>query len=97
MPDSAEVTRNADAKRFEIGGTDGSEPATLDYFQGTRHITLIHTEVPPALAGKGYGGMLARAGFEYARASGLAVIVECPFVQSWLTKHPEYADLVRPA
>jgi predicted GNAT family acetyltransferase len=87
----AVVTKNADAKRFEI--TDDDAIAMLTYHEGRRHITLIHTEVPPALGGRGYGGELAKFALEYARTMGLRVIVHCPFVRAYLERHPEYADL----
>jgi hypothetical protein len=28
------------------------------------------------------------------RGRGLAVQPDCPFIKSWITKHPDYADLV---
>jgi predicted GNAT family acetyltransferase len=85
------VTKNADARRFEIA--DSGELATLSYHEGKGHITLVHTEVPPSLGGRGYGGVLARTALEYARANGLRVIPHCPFVRAYLERHPEYADL----
>jgi len=37
---------------------------------------------------------LARGALDSARERGLAVVPSCPFVASYITKHPEYADLV---
>lgn len=56
-------------------------------------ITFIHTEVPPALGGRGVGSRLARHVLESARAEGLRVIPVCPFIAAWMKKHPEYDDL----
>src|SRR5678815_2644317 len=85
------VTKNDAANRFEIVA-DGTT-AELRYEEHPRYITLIHTEVPPALEGRGYGGALARAALEYARDKHLRVVPRCPFVRAYLERHPEYADL----
>ena len=86
------VTKNADAHRFEI--VDGGVRGILTYHEGKGHITLIHTEVPSELGGRGYAGALAQTALEYARANGLRVIAHCPFVRAYLDRHPEYADLI---
>lgn len=91
MDPDTRVVRNAKAHRFEI---DGEDAAVLNYHEGAGHITLVHTEVAPELEGKGYGSALARAALEYARMKGLRVIPHCPFVQTYIERHPEYADLV---
>ncbi len=57
-------------------------------------IVLLHTEVPEAFQGRGVGGKLARAAFEYARGAGRRVVVLCPFVKTYLERHPEYLDLL---
>lgn len=91
MPDSKmQVTRNAPANRFEVA----SEPAAfLHYAQSGGHLRLIHTEVPAALRGRGYAAALARAALEYARDQHLRVVPSCPFVRSYLARHPEFAGL----
>ena len=58
-------------------------------------IILDHTEVPRKSEGHGYAGALAKAALEYARAQHLAVIPVCPFVISYLSRHPEYQALVK--
>jgi predicted GNAT family acetyltransferase len=85
------VTKNAEHSRFELA--DNGELAMLNYRERKRHIILIHTEVPASLGGRGYAGALAKTALEYARANGLYVIVHCPFVRTYLERHPEYADL----
>lgn len=92
MPDSPEVTHNAAANQFEIH--PGASVALLKYAARGDTIDLIHTEVPAALEGTGLGAALARAALEYARAEELTVIPTCPFVRSYIGKHPEYAQLV---
>lgn len=48
----------------------------------------------PRTGGRGVGSQLARHALDDARARGLAVVPDCPFLNDYLSKHPEYADLV---
>ena len=57
-------------------------------------IRLIHTEVLPAFSGQGHAATLARSALDDARSRGLTVRPDCPYVASYIKKHPEYADLV---
>lgn len=56
-------------------------------------IVFTHTEVDPSLEGQGVGGALVRHALEHARDLGLQVLPICPFVEAWMHRHPEYADL----
>lgn len=57
-------------------------------------VVLVHTEVDPAFEGRGIGGALARFALDDIRSAGLRVRPQCPFVRSWMDKHPGYEDLV---
>ncbi len=57
-------------------------------------ITLVHTEVPPELGGRGVGSTLVRGALAAIRVKGLKVIAKCPFVAAYMGKHPEYNDLL---
>lgn len=80
------------AQQFRAG--TGAETAVLQYRSAPGQITFLHTDVPKALRGKGVGQRLAHAGLEHAKAEGLRVVVICPFVRSYVEKHPEYQALV---
>jgi uncharacterized protein len=86
-PDRLEVHDNAADQRFEIE-LEG-EVAFLRYEKRPDAFVLVHTEVPPALRGRGLANALAKAGLTAARASGLKVIVICPMVRAYRRKHPE--------
>ena len=66
----------------------------VEYRRGEGQISLTHTEVDPEFEGRGIGGRLARAVLDAARADKLEVLPYCPFIKSWMAKHPEYTDLV---
>ena len=46
--------------------------------------------------GHGLGGHLVQASLDAARERRLAVLPYCPFVNSWIAAHPDYANLVPP-
>jgi uncharacterized protein len=43
--------------------------------------------------GQGIGGQLARGDLDQVRTLGLPVLPICPFVQAWMSRHPQYIDL----
>ena len=57
-------------------------------------IAFIHTEVGDAFEGQGVGSTLVREALEDARRRELEVLPFCPFVNSYIQKHPEHVDLV---
>ena len=91
MPDA--VRDNTQRHRFELDA-DG-HVAFSNYQRDGGTITILHTEVPAALNGKGIGSALVRGLLDRVRAEGLRVKPLCPFVAGYIAKHPEYADLVR--
>ena len=87
-----EIQRNAAAQRFEAEVE--SQLAVLEYRTAGHSIIFTHTGVPPEIEGRGIASALTKAGLEYARAQGLKVVPQCPFVRAYLAKHSEYSDLV---
>lgn len=92
---SAEVLvhDNQVAQRYEAR-LDGTVVGYLDYRDRNGRRFLVHTEVDPALGGRGIGSRLAAGALSDARARNLPVVPRCPFVRAYLERHPEYADLV---
>ncbi len=88
---SNNVRDNTDRHRFELE-TDGLI-AFSEYRRDGGVLTVMHTEVPKELTGKGIGPALVRGLLDIARAQGLKVAPKCPFVVDYMDKHPEYADL----
>lgn len=84
---------NTTLQRFELD-VDG-HIAFVHYRVEPGTITLVHTEVPPALGGRGVGSTLARKVLEEVRALGLKVVVKCPFIAAFMGKHSEFNDLLR--
>lgn len=78
--------------RYEVV-RDGSVLGFAAYQRAEGLIVFTHTEVDPALEGQGIGAALVRGALDDVRDQGLPVLPICPFVQSWLARHPDYADL----
>jgi predicted GNAT family acetyltransferase len=87
-----EVIDNTAAHRFEIH--DGGAIAFLTYRNNGDAIEYLHSETPPELRGRGYAGALAKFALDRDKAAGRKVIPTCPFVKTYIERHPEYAPLV---
>ena len=79
------------AHRFEA--TLDGHVGRLDYSVNGDVLTIVHTEVDPALEGRGVAGALVRAALDHARASGLKVRPHCPYAASYMERHPESMSL----
>ncbi len=96
MVDSAappSVTDVADQHRFEVR-LDGELAGFAVYHRRGGRIYLVHTEIDPAFEGKGLGSALAKGVLDAERAAGEPVVPLCPFMRSYIDRHPDYADVV---
>ena len=92
--DNVIVDNNEAAQRFEA--KVDNHVALMHYKRAGDSIIFTHTEVPEALEGHGIASRLAKTALEQARAEHLAVVPLCPFVASYIRRHPEYQELVDP-
>ena len=86
------VTHNPARTRFETS-PDG-QLATCDYRREGDVLVLHHTEVPPALNGRGVAADLVQAALDFARSQGLRVRPTCSYVASYMQRRPETQDLL---
>lgn len=49
----------------------------------------MHTVVPESMRGSGVASALAAYAFRYAKEHKKAVMVYCPFVSTYIKRHPE--------
>ena len=68
----------------------------IDYRRSDGVIALTHAEVPRELEGHGIGSRMTRAVLDAIRATGEKVLPQCPFVEVFMRRHPEYQDLLVP-
>ncbi len=52
-------------------------------------MSIYHTFVPDAERGKGIAEDLARTAFEFAKAEGLKVRPDCPYIVHFIEVHEE--------
>ena len=88
---ASNVRDNTERHRFELDA-DG-HVAFSNYKRADGVLTILHTEVPKALEGRGIGSTLVRGVLDAARTQRLKVNPVCPFVRGYMERHPEYADL----
>jgi NAD+ kinase len=89
----ATVVDSFEQSRYEII-LGGEVAGVLHYRRHGAGIDLMHTEIDQAFEGRGLAGRLASGALEDARARSTPVVVTCPFVSSYVERHPEYADIV---
>ena len=90
---AVEVRENPDEQRYEAW-LDGELAGFTVYRQRPGLVAFMHTEVDDAFEGRGVGSSLVRGALDDVRRRGLEVLPFCPFVNAYLEKHREYADLV---
>lgn len=90
------VTNNTELDRYEAH-LDGELAGFAQYELRGGSIVFFHTEVDPAFEGHGIGSTLIKQSLADVRATGERTVVPtCPFYRSYLTKHPDYDDLIEP-
>jgi len=90
---SAVLTDNRAKSRFEIH-VGGELAGFVQYTRRGDVITLVHTEVDDRFQGAGLAGQLARFSLDTAREQQWNVLPSCPYIRSWIERHPGYVDLV---
>jgi uncharacterized protein len=92
---TVEVVDAPEQSRY-LATVDGRPAGFAAYRMRAGRIVFTHTEVDPAFEGKGVGSALAQAALDDVRRRGLLMVLVCPFMTSYVRRHPEYADLIAP-
>lgn len=86
---------NEAAHRFEL--TIDGQLAVIVFRKHDEVITLEHTEVEPALEGKGAATAIIEKTLDYIEQRGFRLVPLCPFVVAYLKRHPEWKRILHPA
>ncbi len=89
----ASLVRDNRAEQEFTLEVDG-EVAVAAYQREGGTIVFTHTVVPPRIEGRGVGSRLIRGALDAARDAGLKVVPQCPFVRTYIDRHPEYRDIL---
>ena len=82
------VIHRPDRRRFIVETPVGE--AELSYrIREDGAMDLLHTFVPEKARGGTVASDLVRAAIAYGKGQGLKLVATCPYVQSWLVRHPE--------
>jgi uncharacterized protein len=92
-PPARPVITDAPARERYEAHLDGELAGVLEYIVKRGRIALVHTEVLPVHEGRGVGSALVRFALDDARRRQLKVIAICPYVQNYLTRHPQDDDI----
>lgn len=87
------VQLNNEKRRYEAA-VDGQPAGHIAYTVDGDVLDMHHTEVDGKYEGQGVGGQLVQQALDQARSIGKKVKPSCPFIASWIEKHPDYQDLV---
>ena len=79
--------------RYELL-VDGELAGFADYHVQPDLVTVLHTEVHRAFAGRGLGSTFVALMLEDIRKRDAKVLPVCPFVRAYLQRHAEARDLV---
>lgn len=82
-------------QQYEIS-VDGVRAGVAAYVDSGSQRIFHHTEVADEFGGRGLGSKLIAAALTDTRATGKRVVPVCSFVEAYLNKHPEYADITDP-
>lgn len=86
------LVNNKELQRFELE-VDGIT-AFIEYKESKNQMILLHTEVPTELEGKGVGTAIVEKALEYIENNQQSLVPLCPFVVSYLKRHPEWNRLL---
>ena len=87
------VRDNPGKSQFEMDTDAGL--AFARYRREGATLTVLHTEVPRAIEGRGLGTRLVRGVLDVARARGDKVVPLCGFMRAFIARNPAYADLIK--
>lgn len=86
------LKKNDEESRFELE-VEGQTAFVMFEFPEDKLINLYHTEVPPALEGKGVASALIEKTLQYCRDHKWQVIPSCLFVLAFIKRHPEWQSI----
>lgn len=87
-----DIVHDPHASRFSVA-VEGHR-AELDYTLRDGVMVITHTEVPPAIGGRGIAAALTRAALDTARREGWRVLPACSYAATFMRRHPEFSDLL---
>ncbi len=83
---------NENLRQFELV-VEGYK-AKITYELQRDRMSLLHTEVPPVLEGRGVGEAIVEKTLHYLEENKLKLVPWCPYVKVFLKRHPEWKRIL---
>lgn len=93
QPEVIELLKNVDAHQYEIH-FEGQQAGFVTFLERGDVVVLLHTETAPAYGGRGLAAKLVAFALDDIRAQDRKVDSRCSYVDSFIKRNPEYADLI---
>lgn len=90
--ESIQLKDNKAGNRFEM--IFENHLSLIEYEINGNIIALLHTEVDPALEGRGAGTAIVEKTLKYIEEKGMKLLPLCPFVSAYIKRHPEWEKIV---
>jgi predicted GNAT family acetyltransferase len=88
------VTDNPAKSRYELHD-DGQLLGFTEYHERDDGVLVFpHTVITSPKRGAGYGSTLVQGALDDVRSKSRTIVAQCPFVQRFVTEHPDYRDLL---
>ncbi|WP_255770842.1 GNAT family N-acetyltransferase [Pseudarthrobacter sulfonivorans] len=87
------ISNNPDRERYEV--LDAGKVIGKAWYKayddgGPAERIFYHTVINEDYAGQGLAGRLAKVALDETVAAGLGIVPVCPFIKSYINRHPEY-------
>lgn len=86
------LVNNENLRQFELV-VEGHK-AKIEYELQRDRMSLLHTEVPPVLEGRGVAEAIVEKTLQYLEERKLKLVPWCPYVKVFLRKHPEWKRIL---
>lgn len=87
------LIKNDNQNRFEI--TVDGYTAFIQFKERDKNITLIHTESPEEIGGRGVATALIEKTLIYLEQKNYILTPLCPLVYAYIKRHPEWKRILR--
>lgn len=85
---------NLETKRASFNLTIENTRCTLEFSIENDTMDIRSVRVPESVGGRGLAGQLTRHALDWAQTQTLKVIPTCPYVASWVQRHPEFLPII---
>lgn len=94
MTNTSDLNIQHDLQRGRFVATVDGHDCVLEFKLSADRVAMTAVRVPDAVGGRGIAGQLTRHALDWARSEALKVDPVCPYVKTWIKRHPDYQDLL---